>query len=104
MSEPTEDDGSKGRSGSALGPETARVERTRAWVGLLVVVVGDATIVVATVVGVLVIHGNAAGTATVSILTSAFTAISTMTTAYFGIRAASNTAQRSIQGQQNSGG
>jgi hypothetical protein len=30
---------------------------------------------------------------TVSILTSAFTAIGTMTTAYFGIRAVSNTAQ-----------
>jgi hypothetical protein len=104
MPEPTEDDGSKGRRGAPLGPETARVERTRAWVGLLVVVVGDVTIVVATVVGVLVIHGSAAGTATVSVLTSAFTAISTMTTAYFGIRAASNTAQRSIQGQQDTGG
>jgi hypothetical protein len=104
MSEPMADDGSTDRSGSVLGPEMAGVERTRARVGLLVVVVGDVTIVVATVVGVLVIHGSAGGTAAVSILTSAFTAISTMTTAYFGIRAASNTAQRSIQGQQNPGG
>jgi hypothetical protein len=32
-----------------------------------------------------------------SVLSSAFAAIATMTTAYFGIRASSNTAQRSIK-------
>lgn len=34
-----------------------------------------------------------------SILSSAFAAIATMTTAYFGIRASANTAQRSIENQ-----
>ena len=33
----------------------------------------------------------------VAILTSAFIAIGTMTTAYFGMRAASNTAQRAVE-------
>jgi hypothetical protein len=39
---------------------------------------------------------------TVSILTSAFTAIGTMTTAYFGIRAVSNTAQHWTVGPRGS--
>lgn len=80
-------------------PETRKtklrnsVEHTRAWTGLWVVVAGDAVIGAAAIVGAYTISSE---TIQVSILTSAFTAIGTMTTAYFGIRAVSNTAQASI--------
>jgi hypothetical protein len=86
------------------------VQHTRAWTGLYVVVLGDAAIAVAAIVAVVLIsHHSAAPAASgqtqsggidtssiVSILSAGFTAIGTMTTAYFGIRAASNTAQTSM--------
>jgi hypothetical protein len=73
------------------------VQRTRAWTGLWVVVGGDGAIAVAAIWGVVKVSGSANTNAQmVAILTSAFTAISTMTTAYFGIRATSNTAQASL--------
>jgi hypothetical protein len=78
-------------------PVDTSVDHTRAWTGLWVVVAGDVAIALAAILGMLKVStsgGNAA--AMVSILTSAFTAIGTMTTAYFGIRAVSNTAQHSI--------
>ncbi|MFG2053167.1 hypothetical protein ACGFI9_03965 [Micromonospora sp. NPDC048930] len=59
------------------------------------VVLGDAAIIAASIVGILALDASA-DAQSVAILTSAFTAISTMTTAYFGIRAATNTAQSSI--------
>ncbi|GHG53944.1 hypothetical protein [Streptomyces griseocarneus] len=65
------------------------LQKTRAWAGLLVVILGDAAIAIAAVWGV----AGADGAQSAAILTSAFTAVSTMTTAYFGIRAATNTAQ-----------
>ncbi|MEX2980699.1 hypothetical protein [Streptomyces sp. C36] len=71
------------------------LQKTRAWAGLVVVVLGDAAITLAAIWGV---H-SADGAATTAILTSAFTAVSTMTTAYFGIRAATNTAQAHSQAQ-----
>ena len=75
----------------------AGVEHTRAWTGLWVVVSGDIGIVAASVLAVWVLRNNSASSAAiVSVLTSAFTAVGTMTTAYFGIRAASNTAQSSL--------
>jgi hypothetical protein len=76
------------------------VDKTRAWTGLFVVVGGDVAIAVAVVFALSKFAGttgNAATAVLASILSSAFAAIGTMTTAYFGIRAISNTAQRSIK-------
>jgi len=59
-----------------------------------VVAAGDVAIVVAAVWGVVKTAGGTASTSSlVAILTSAFTAIGTMTTAYFGIKSSANTAQ-----------
>lgn len=73
------------------------VERVRAWAGLAAVMAGDAAIAIAAIVGI--IHFSGSGSSTqalpqvVAILSGAFTAIGTMTTAYFGIKAMSNTAK-----------
>lgn len=76
------------------------VQKTRAWTGLLVVAVGDVAIVIAAVFGIVKVAGSTThATSVVAILSSGFTAVGTMTTAYFGIRAASNTAQSSIRNQ-----
>jgi hypothetical protein len=75
----------------------AEVQKVRSWAGMIVVAVGDVAIVVAAVLGILHVSGSDKNaTSVVAILSSGFTAIGTMTTAYFGIRAASNTAQSSI--------
>jgi hypothetical protein len=68
------------------------VQRTRAWTGLWVVLGSDAFIIAAAIVGIKVI-GKAGTPSIVGVLTSAFTAIGTLTTAYFGIRTMSNIAQ-----------
>ncbi|MEU9743403.1 hypothetical protein AB0E12_29895 [Micromonospora chersina] len=81
-------------STSAETPDN--VQRARAVAGLLVVALGDLTIIAASIVGLVILDAASANAQSVAILTSAFTAISTMTTAYFGIRAATNTAQSSI--------
>lgn len=82
----------------------ATVQRTRAWTGLYVVIAGDVAIAVAAIIAVYEISSDATSTtAIVSVLTSAFTAISTMTTAYFGIRAATNTAQTSLTSRDLTG-
>ena len=73
------------------------VDRTRAWSGFWVVSVGDTAIVIAAILGIVHLGGGGAnGSSIVAILSAAFTAVGTTTTAYFGIRAASNTAQTSI--------
>ncbi|MGW1057341.1 hypothetical protein [Micromonospora rubida] len=69
--------------------------------GLLVVVLGDAAIAAAAVVGLIIMDRDAADAQSVAILTSAFTAISVITTSYFGIRAVTNTAQSSIAAKQD---
>lgn len=74
--------------GTETQPES-RIQKIRAWAGLLVVVFGDLAIAAAAIWGVATVEGSEA----VAVLTSAFTAISAMTTSYFGIRAASNSAQ-----------
>jgi hypothetical protein len=82
----------------AVAPNDDEVQKVRAWTGLLVVAVGDLAIVIAAFVGI--VHVSNSGThasSIVAILSSGFTAIGTMTTAYFGIRAASNTAQSSMK-------
>jgi hypothetical protein len=87
------------QSDGAGSEQTAGVDKTRAWTGLLVVFSGDLAIAIAAILGVLKVLNSAhsvGSTIAVSILTSAFTAIGTMTTAYFGIRASSNTADRTI--------
>jgi hypothetical protein len=74
-------------------PNAASVERTRSVTGLMAVVVGDVAIAVAAIIALYeVASSKGTSEAVVSILTSAFTAIGTLTTAYFGIKAASNTA------------
>lgn len=70
-----------------------RLQTTRAWAGLLVILLGDLAITLAAIWGVT----SADKTQAVAILTSAFTAVSAMTTAYFGIRAVTNTAQASME-------
>jgi hypothetical protein len=73
------------------------VLKTRAWTGLLVVIFGDIAIALAAILAVVhVTNSGQNGSLVVSIASSAFTAIGTMTTAYFGIRSMSNTAQSSI--------
>lgn len=60
----------------------------------MVVLFGDAAICLVVILGVSVT--NLSGETNVAILTSAFTAVATMTTAYFGIRSIANTAQSSV--------
>lgn len=81
------------------------VERTRSRMGLVAVILSDSVIAVAAIIGVISLsrHGRNA-TEVVAILSSAFTAVSTMTTAYFGIKAVSNTAERLFHGERPSGG
>jgi hypothetical protein len=77
------------------------VEMRRAKMGLCAVLASDVAIAVAAILGVLIIrHDGASSTAVVSILSSAFTAVGTLTTAYFGIKASANTAKNSIASQQ----
>jgi hypothetical protein len=73
-------------------PSDNAVQRTRAWTGLWVVAAGDVAIAIAAIWGVVKTSGST-NSPTIAILTSAFTAIGTMTTAYFGIKSMSNTAQ-----------
>jgi hypothetical protein len=95
---PAEKPKSANPAATKAGDDSAnRVERVRAWAGLAAVMAGDAAIATAAIVGI--IHFAASGTSSqvlpqvVAILSSAFTAIGTMTTAYFGIKAMSNTAK-----------
>lgn len=82
---------------SAGGTSDARVERVRAWTGLMAVVAGDVAIALAAILGITHFAANGTGSSQilpqiVAILSSAFTAIGTMTTAYFGIKSMANTA------------
>lgn len=77
------------------GPE--QVEKRQATMGLTAVLASDVAIALAAILGVLWLRHSAdsgAGSTAelAAVLTSAFTAISTMTTAYFGIKSMSNTA------------
>ncbi|WP_239135280.1 hypothetical protein [Streptomyces sp. SID12488] len=67
------------------------LERSRALFGLLAVVISNVAIAAVAIFGVWRLHGDSA--VTVGILTSAFTAVSTLTTAYLSIKAVSNTAR-----------
>jgi hypothetical protein len=85
----------------AMSNNQATVEVKRAEMGLYAVLISDVAIAAAAIVGVIIISGDSSSsTAIVSILSSAFTAVGTLTTAYFGIKASANTAKNSIANQQ----
>ena len=88
--------GNTTRTARAGGTSDPGVERTRAITGLAAVVAGDVAIAVAAILGIVfATRGSVASSAlpqVVAILSSGFTAIGTMTTAYFGIKSMSNTA------------
>ncbi|MGW3102893.1 hypothetical protein [Streptomyces sp. NPDC001100] len=67
------------------------LEKTRARYGLLAVVGSNIAITAVAVFGVWQLNGDRA--VIVGVLTSAFTAMAGLTTAYLGIKAVSNTAQ-----------
>ncbi|MET8453075.1 6TM ABC transporter family protein [Streptomyces sp. NPDC005209] len=67
------------------------LEKDRARYGLLAVVVSNLAIAGVAIFGVWRLDGDKA--VIVGVLTAAFTAVSTMTTAYLGIKAVSNTAR-----------
>ncbi|MER8061874.1 MULTISPECIES: hypothetical protein [unclassified Streptomyces] len=67
------------------------LEKDKAKFGLLAVMVSNVSIVAVAVVGVWRLKGDTS--VIVGILTAAFTAVSSMTTAYLGIKAVSNTAR-----------
>ena len=77
----------------SANPTDNSVQRTRAWTGMWVVIGGDTAIGVAAILALWKTSGSSNSTPTIAILTSAFTAISTMTTEYFGIKTMSNMAQ-----------
>lgn len=86
-----------------MSNDQAAIEMRRARMGLYAVLASDVAIAVAAILGVVIIRNDSASsTAVVSILSSAFTAVATLTTAYFGIKASANTAKNSIASQQGS--
>jgi hypothetical protein len=88
--------GDGGKAGRTAGSSDA-VEITRARMGLAAVAVSDVVIVAAAIVGVVLVHnGSSSSTSVVSILSSAFTAVGTLTTAYLGIKASANTAKNAM--------
>src|SRR5580693_890145 len=97
--------GSTSGGSSSGGTVSESVDRTRSITGLLAVVGGDVAIAIAAILGIL--HFPPSGGQSsqfVAILSSAFTAIATMTTAYFGIKSISNTAQALGNQTPTSGG
>jgi hypothetical protein len=83
-----------------MGDDDVRVQKIRAWTGALVVAVGDAAIAASAVWGILQVE-EAESSVVVGILSSAFTAIAAITTAYFGIRAATDAAQSATSAAQS---
>ncbi|MEU9286008.1 hypothetical protein AB0D57_15110 [Streptomyces sp. NPDC048275] len=75
------------------------LERYRARYGLQAVLLSNLAIAVVAIVGVWRLDGDKA--VIVGVLTSAFTAVSSMTTAYLGIKAVSNTAKAMSQGDSS---
>lgn len=75
-------------------PDDTKMQNFRSAVGGIVVAIGDFAIVA---VCIFVLRTTKADTSTAAvILSGAFTAIVSMTSAYFGIRAVSNVAQSAI--------
>jgi hypothetical protein len=82
--------------------DSRSVEKVRAWTSLLAVFLGDAVICLAVLIGIG--SSDASAQTSVAILGAAFTAVATMTTAYFGIKGIANTAQKTIAGSSPSDG
>lgn len=78
------------RNETRANPET-QLETVRARYGLLAVMVSNLAITAAAIIGVWRLDGDKS--VMVGVLTAAFTAVSSMTTAYLGIKAVSNTAK-----------
>ncbi|MFE0327986.1 hypothetical protein ACWEWI_31190 [Streptomyces sp. NPDC003753] len=71
--------------------QDTELEKTRARYGLLAVIISNVAIAVVAIFGVWRLDGDKS--VMVGVLTAAFTAVSSMTTAYLGIKAVSNTAK-----------
>ncbi|MER6030504.1 hypothetical protein [Streptomyces sp. NPDC001851] len=84
---------------AAALPADTQLEKVRARYGLLAVVISNLAIVAVALFGVWRLGGDKS--VIVGILTAAFTAMSSMTTAYLGIKAVSNTARSIALGRQN---
>ncbi|MEU2715618.1 hypothetical protein [Streptomyces sp. NPDC007205] len=78
-----------------------KVEKTRSLTGCAAVLVGDLAITAAAVLGMWWTRDTRDS---VAILSSAFTAVTSMTTAYFGIKGISNTASRVVHVVPSQGG
>jgi len=87
---------SMGRGRAKYG-EDSELERARARYGLLAVVLSNCAIVIVTVVGVWRLGGDKS--VIVGVLTASFTAMTSLTTAYLGIKAVSNTAKSLALGE-----
>ncbi|MER6384117.1 hypothetical protein ACWDBD_40680 [Streptomyces sp. NPDC001118] len=74
------------------------LEKTQARYGLLALIISNLAIAAVAIFGVWQLDGDKS--VIVGILTAAFTAVSSMTTAYMGIKAVSNTAKSIALGQQ----
>jgi hypothetical protein len=86
-------EGPASRTSTTSGTSDPGVERIRAVTGLLAVIAGDVAIAVAAILGIVYTsRGSAPSAQIAAILSGGFTAIGTMTTAYFGIKSISNTA------------
>ncbi|MFI7499624.1 hypothetical protein ACIBVL_14200 [Streptomyces sp. NPDC049687] len=78
------------RAGTAMGQDV-ELEKDRARYGLLAVTVSNLAIAGVAAFGVWQLDGDTS--VTVGVLSAAFTAVSSTTTAYLGIKAVSNTAK-----------
>lgn len=81
--------------GQAMGD--VELEKDRARYGLLAVIISNLAIAGVAIFGVWRLDGDRA--VIVGVLTAAFTAVSSMTTAYLGIKAVSNTARSIALGE-----
>ena len=89
------------------GTSDAGVEKTRALTGLFAVILGDVAIAISAILGIAYITKGTGDTSAdasqiVAVLSGAFTAIGTMTTAYFGIKSIANAAQNITSSSNNS--
>ncbi|MCT9079677.1 hypothetical protein [Streptomyces fulvoviolaceus] len=73
------------------------LDKSRSLYGLLAVIISNVAIAGVAIFGVWRLDGDKA--VIVGVLTAAFTAVSSMTTAYLGIKAVSNTAKSMVQQQ-----
>jgi hypothetical protein len=75
-------------------PEEIGLERLRSGTGLAALVVTIAAVVILAGVSAIVLGGGENSDSTVAIITAGFGIISTVATAYFGIRATANSADK----------